>query len=143
MIMRHLSKAVVTIIALAAVLGLGLGLGACGKKKKKRPSGFPASVLHDFKRGGLESSKFAETDPARYGAEICAEGQVEGLAVLVCRYADAGTAKGSEAKLLTYVQGAVTGLVRTKGKVAMVVADPDKMDLRGKLIAKLVKAFEK
>ncbi len=129
------------VVALALILGVG-AVG-CGDKKKKRPSGFPASVLHDFKAKGIESSKFAKTNPAPYGAKVCAEGQVEGLAVLLCRYEDADSAKGSESKLLTYVQGAVTGLVRTRGKDALVVADPDKMDLRGKHIAKIIKAFSR
>ena len=141
MTMTPLCRAFVAVVALALIPGLGLA--GCGDKKKKRPSGFPASVVHDFKTEGLESSKFEKTDPGPYGAEVCAEGQVEGLAVLLCRYDDADSAKGSEAKLLGYVQGAVTGLVRTKGKVAVVVADPDKMDLRGKNIAKIVKAFKK
>lgn len=140
--MRHLATVLGKgVVALALILGVGAA--GCGDKKKKRPSDFPASVLHDFKAKGIESSKFEQTDPAPYGAKDCAEGQVEGLAVLLCRYEDTGSAKGSESKLLGYVQGAVTGLVRTRGKVALVVADPDKMDLRGKLIAKIVKAFQR
>jgi hypothetical protein len=128
------------VVALALILGAG-SAGCDGKKK--RPSGFPASVLHDFKAKGIEASKFQKTDPAPYGAKTCSEGQVEGLAVLLCQYESADSAKGSESKLLTYVQGAVTGVVRTRGKVALVVADPDKMDLRGKNIAKMVKAFSR
>jgi len=140
MTMRHLATVLgASVVAVALILGVG---AAGCSDKKKRPSGFPASVLHDFKAKGIESSKFEQTDPAPYGAKDCVEGQVEGLAVLLCRYEDAGSAKGSESKLLGYVQGAVTGLVRTRGKVALVVADPDKMDLRGKHIVKIVKAFE-
>jgi hypothetical protein len=125
------------------MLAVAAGLGGCGTDKKKRPSGFPASELHDLKMKKLELSKFAETDPAPYGAKQCAEGQVEGLAVLLCRYDDAAGAKAAEARLLTYVRSAVTGVVRTRGETALVVADPDKMDLRGKNIAKIIKAFER
>lgn len=143
--MTHLNKAFVLIVAVSVCLGLGLV--ACGGKKKKKKdykgSDFPAAVLHDLKAAGLQSSSFQQINPAPYGAQICAEGQVEGLAVLVCAYDAPDKAKGAKSRLLGYAQGAVTGLVRTRGDLAIVVADPDKMDLRGKRIAKLVKAFKK
>lgn len=142
MTMRH-SKAAIVIITLV----LGLSLVACGGSKKSKSKGdgndFPAEVLGNLKSKGLDHSKFEQVNPAPYGAGICASGQVEGLAILVCQYDDAAKAKAAESKLLAFVQGSVTGLVRTKGPLAIVVADPDKMDLRGKNIAKIVKAFKK
>lgn len=139
--MRH-SKAAIVIFTVV----LGLGLVACGgKKQKSKEDGdnFPAEVLESLKSKGLEHSKFEQVNPASFGAGVCASGQVEGLAVLVCQYDDEAKAKAAESKLLTFIQGAVTGLVRTKGPLAIVVADPDKMDLRGKNIAKIVEAFSK
>ncbi len=139
--MKHYKAAFVVL-----TLILGVGLVACGGSKKKKARGgdsFPADVLDNIKSKGLEHSKFEQVNPAPYGAGICASGQVEGLAVLVCEYETADKAKAAETRLLAFVKGAVTGLVRTNGQLAMVVADPDKMDLRGKNIAKLIKAFKK
>ena len=118
----------------------GPGLTGCGKKEK-RPSKFPDRTLYDLKVKGVKSTTFTKTDPTPYGAEQCFEGQVEGLAVLLCRFADTDGAKQGEEKLLRYVDGAITGLVRTNGNKALVVADPDKMDLRGQRIAKIAQIF--
>ncbi len=143
MIMRHSKLA---IVVLSLILGLAVascGSSKSGKKKRGEGAEFAPELLDNFKAKGLERSKFQEVNPAPYGAGACTSGQVEGLAVLICQYESAAKAKASESKLLGFVQGAVTGLVRTRGDIGMVVADPDKMDLRGKNIAKIIKAFKK
>ncbi|MCA9663978.1 MAG: hypothetical protein KC503_00275 [Myxococcales bacterium] len=136
---------------------LAKALAEHDKKKKARGSGGgatehnatgddpSASLTHTAlmaaKQAGLRQGSFEKAAARPYGATQCERGEIEKLDVLICRYAEAGSAKGAKAKLQAFVGSATTGAVRVRGAVAMVVADRAKSDLKGKGINKLLKAF--
>lgn len=133
---RRLSGRWTVLVAALALTGCGKDKGASGP--------FPKPALARFRSAKLEVGTFKPVaKPARYGAKECHEGTVSGLAVLLCKYADQAALARADAKRLTFVGRAVTGAQRVDGLEVLVVADPDKLDLRGKHIQRLLQAFKK
>ena len=132
-------------VGTTAILG-GVGLllllvhPACSKDSSKSEP-FPKAVLEKLHKKGLKVGEFKGADPKRYKAEECAEGQIEDLDVLICRYEDGEKAKKAEARLLRFTHKALTGAVRYRDKTAMVVADNKKTDIKGKTINRLLTTF--
>ena len=113
---------------------------ACSKDSSKSEP-FPKAVLAKLHKKGLKLGEFKSADARRYKAEECAEGQIEDLDVLICRYEDGEKAKKAEARLLRFTRKALTGAVRYRDKTAMVVADNKKTDIKGKTINRLLTTF--
>lgn len=84
---------------------------------------------------------FAPTPAAAYRAIGCERGEVDGLDVLVCHYADAAQAEAATTSARDFAEGALSGLVRQAGADLIAVADRKKVDPKGVRISKLVKDF--
>lgn len=130
-----------------ALLGMLLGgalLGApgCGGKgKAKEP--FPKPILARFEKAKLKVGEWKAVEKADvYGAARCHAGTVGEVSVLLCEYDSAEKAEAASEKRLSFVGTAVTAAQRLDGKVALVVADPDKKDLRGVTIQAVLQAFK-
>lgn len=130
-------------VALALAL---LALLACGCSKEKKGTAEPQAegsfhqgTVDALKEAGLAVGSFEKAAARPYQAKECARGEVEQLDVLLCRFD--GDAGGKQKKLEPFISGAVSGAVRAKGQLALAVADRKKVDLTGKGINKLLKAF--
>jgi len=144
-----------TIWLLAAAV-MALVLGACSKDKATEANKDKAAVGEAADKGdvhkpvaaglakaGFKVGAFEQAASRPYEATACARGEVDKLDVLVCRYASADAAEKARTKLEQFVAGAVTGAVRNAGTTALAVADRSKVDLQGKRINELLKAFAK
>lgn len=128
-------------LALALATCLVVIPGCDGKSKENGP--FPGPILARLKGAKLPVGEFQKVDkPERYGAQECQEGIVGELAVLLCQYETAEGAAKAENKRLSFVGKAVTGAERVDGRVALVVSDRDRKDLKGARIQAILKAFK-
>jgi hypothetical protein len=132
---------------LAAVL-VGLAssgaLGGCsrgGQANGAMPR-FHEAVVAKLKRAGFAVRNVAIASADPYGARQCVRGEAERLEVLLCDYRSPEDARSAQQKLSRFAEGAVTGAARSSGAVGMAVADRHKVDVKGKRIARLLKAFE-
>ncbi len=132
-------RACATVVLVAAwVVTLAAG---CDDKAK---GPFPKPVLARLKKADLKPSGFKALDkPKTYGAKRCQVGTVNELAVLICEYESKEALAKSQKRRYRFLKGAVTGAQRADGKIAMVVADRDKKDLRGKTVQRILQAFKK
>lgn len=138
---------------------LALTLSGCSKDKAAKESaaaetekaggaasdkaGFHKPVAAGLTKAGFKVGAFEQAAARPYEATACTRGEVDKLDVLLCRYASADDAQKARAKLEQFVAGAVSGAVRSAGPTALAVADRAKVDLQGKRINKLLKAFAK
>ena len=109
-----------------------------------RPCTRPATLIpmrFVLKEGGFEVGKFDKTPAKPYGALGCVKGKVDKLDVLICHYKDAAGVKAANKKVTRFLEGAVSGAMRQRDKLLLVVADRDKIDIKGKKIDKLLKTF--
>lgn len=149
---RNVRSPVVFAITCLAMLALALAPG-CSKKEaavKKEDKAEDTKAGPAFARttGALKSAGFTvsafEQAAARpYEAQKCSRGEVDKLDVLLCEYGSDAAAESAEKKVLQFFGGAVTGAVRRAGTVVLAVADRKKIDVQGKTINKLLKAFGK
>lgn len=126
-----------------AVFALLLVPAGCSEKRLGKPEEtFHKPVLEKLAKAKLKVGDFqAVAKPEVYGAPACQEGRVAELAVLLCRYESPEKAASEAPKRLAFVGQAVTGAERLDGRLALVVADPDKKDLRGIAMQTLLQAF--
>lgn len=138
---------------------LALALGGCSKDKAAEGSAAAQTdkvsagaadkadvhkiVAAGLTKAGFKVSAFEQAEARPYEASACARGVVDKLEVLICRYTSADAAEKARAKLEQFAAGAVSGAVRSAGPTALAVADRAKIDLQGKRINKLLKAFAK
>lgn len=136
-------------VGTTAILGglgivLWVGYPACSKDKDSSKSEpFPKAVLAKLHKKGLKVGEFKAAEAKRYKAKECAEGEIEGLDILLCRFEDEKAAKKAEPRLLRFAAKALSGAVRYKEDTAMVVADNKKTDIKGKTINRLLTTFAK
>lgn len=123
-------------------IGLLLLVG-CGKDAESAPAGAGSAASVEpavLERLG-SASAFEATAAKPYAALGCARGEVEGLDVLVCHYADAASAEAAKPSLREFVTGALSGIVRQAGSELVAIADRKEVDPKGERISKLTKAF--
>lgn len=118
-------------LALAFTLGAG-----CSKKET-----FYSPVLAWLKSAGFKVDEFTKAEAKGYKADECARGKVDKLDVLICRFGDKEQAKAGQARFTKFLEGAVSGAMRQRDALILVVADRDKVDTSGKRIDKLLKTF--
>lgn len=155
--------------ALLALVGLVALTGACSKDKAgaapadKAAAGTPGTAATDkagaaapageqafylpltagLTKAGFSIDAFEQAAARPYQAQLCARGEVDKLDVLLCRYGSGDEADKARKALETFIAGSVTGAVRNAGAVALAVSDRKKVDLQGKRINELLKAFAK
>jgi hypothetical protein len=130
--------------ALLLVLLGGSLVASAGCDDKATAKGpFPKPILARFGKAKLKVGDFKKVDkPETYGASQCHEGPVGVVSVLLCEYPSSAKAEEAGDRRISFVGQAVTGAQRLDGKVALVVADRDKKDLRGLAIQAVLKAFK-
>ena len=116
------------LIALAVIV-----TAACSKEEKGATS--RDGVIAAWKKGGLEPS--ALTAAKTSVGNDCANGTVNKIDVLVCKFASAKEAKEAEDKGLEWV-GDTTGASKAQGEMLIVVADRKKVDPQGKTLNQLI-----
>jgi len=129
-------------ITLKSVLCLALTTGLYASCSKKETT-FYGPVLSELKDAGFTVEKFDMATAKRYAATQCARGKVDKLDVLICDYADSSAAKAGQKRFTKFLKGAVSGAIRQRENLVVVVADRDKVDTSGKRINKLLKTLTK
>lgn len=104
---------------------------------------FQKAVLDGLAKAGLKVGEFEQTAARPYKAKACAQGEVEGLDVLLCSYEAEQPALEAAKSLEQFVGAATTGAVRQRGALSLAVADRKKSDLKGQQINKVLQAFAK
>jgi hypothetical protein len=139
--MRLMSKELASGLAVLALVAAAFVAG-CGSGKKG--PGAPASSLDglvaQLKSAGLSPGPFAPTEVAALGAGKCQRGDVSGIEVTVCSYAEAAQAKKAETMGLALV-GDNTGASISQGSLLLVVADRKNVDKDGKKIDQITRAL--
>jgi hypothetical protein len=131
---------------IVASLASSLLLLAGCKSSSSAPSAgktpFHQALVQKIEKAGLKVDTFEQAASRPYKAEACVRGAVEKLDVLLCRYPDEATGRKHDKALVTFVGTAISGAVRHVGAVGVVVADRDKVDLKGERINRLLKVLE-
>jgi hypothetical protein len=90
---------------------------------------------------GLKVEAFKPTDPGRFSAYRCSTGKVERLDVLQCDYGDPNAARMAKRSGEAWIGAALTGVAIERGRTLLVVADRERVDPNGKIIARITKAL--
>lgn len=126
-------------LLLAALAAVPVGCGGDGMDGPMPR--FHEPVVARLKRDGFAVRNVVREPAGPYGAKQCVRGEAEKLEVLFCDYGSPEDARAAEKKLSRFAEGAVTGVARSSGTAGMAVADRQKADVKGKRIARLLKAF--
>jgi len=127
-----------------AVLALVMAAFVSGCGSGKQAAGTPASsvdgLVAQLKSAGLTPGPFAPVEMPALGAGKCQRGDVSGVELTVCSYADAAQAKKAESAGLGLV-GDNTGASLAQGALLLVVADRKNVDKDGKKIDQVTRAL--
>jgi hypothetical protein len=115
-------------------------LAACDHADSKSGADRPDPVVEAWKKAGLTVTALTSADGTAYGSKECKAGQVNGVDVVLCSYADATAAKGAEAKGFEQV-GENTGTALSHDGRMLVIADRRKADPEGRTIDQATKLF--
>lgn len=113
-----------------------LGLAAC----EEASSGATDGIVEGWRKAGLTPTAFAKLEDEGLKPGKCQQGKVDGVAVVLCEYADAAAAHAAQNTGLSHV-GEATGLALAADKLLLIVSDPDKGDPAGEKINKIAAAF--
>jgi hypothetical protein len=118
-----------------------LVLLAVGCKSKGGPV---EQVVEAWRGTGLTMSPFAAVDPHPYSAQTCSQGQVQGVDVVVCAYADEqASALAEQRQRSTLGAGSsTTALTLHQGKALVTLSDRAHADPNGRTIARLVTSLK-
>jgi hypothetical protein len=117
-----------------------LMLSACSKK----PGEVHLKEVNDsFKSAGFKLDSFQPADPARFSAQKCVQGLLDGVDSIVCEYGSNEAVTLGKKAGEDWVAQAPTGAVLTNGKTLLVVADRGHADPNGKTIHKITQAYSK
>lgn len=118
------------------VLVTMLGLTAC----EEASSGQTDSIVGAWRQAGLTPTVFSKLEDESLKPGSCQQGKVDGLAVVLCEYADAAAAHAAQNTGLGHI-GETTGLALAADKLLLIVSDPDKSDPAGRKINQIAAAF--
>jgi len=122
-------------------LGLLLiGAVGCGQKGADAPVNVKTAT-GALDSAGLKTETFKDADPARFSAQKCVEGVIDGVETVVCEYGSAEAVAKGKAAGETWVAQATTGSVLSNGLSVLAVADRSKADPSGKTIQKITRAY--
>jgi hypothetical protein len=131
-------------VAGVAAFALVAATFVVGCSKDKKSAGAPASsvdgLLTQLKSAGLSPGPFAPVEVPTLGSGKCQRGDVSGVEVTVCTYAEAAQAKKAAAAGLGLV-GDNTGASLDQGTLLLVVADRKNVDKDGKKIDQITRAL--
>lgn len=118
------------------VLATMFGLTAC----EEASSGQTDGIVNAWRQAGLTPTVFSELENESLKPGKCQQGKVDGLAVVLCEYADAAAAHSAQNTGLGHV-GETTGLALAADKLVLIVSDPDKSDPAGRKINQIAATF--
>jgi hypothetical protein len=122
------------------LLALVVASGCGGGKKKAAPAGSVDGLMSRLSAAGLAPNKLTAVEVPTLAGGKCQRGDVSGVEMTVCDYADAAKAKGAESQGLSLV-GDNTGASLASGSMLLVVADRKGIDKDGKKIDQITRAF--
>jgi hypothetical protein len=132
------------LVCAAGALALVAAAFVAGCGGDKKPTGKPATsvdgLIAQLKSAGLQTGDFAPAEVGPLAPGKCERGDVSGVEVTVCAYADAGKAKQAESAGLALV-GDNTGASLAQGALLLVVADRKGVDKDGKKIDQITRAL--
>src|SRR3954454_13227132 len=128
----------------AATLACGLLVLAGGCSKKPTEGGVRLAQVSDaFNAAGLKTETFQPTDPARFNAQQCVTGSLDGVEAVVCEYGSPDALALGKKAGEQWVASATTAAVLGNGRTLLAVADRAHTDPNGKTIQKITQAFTK
>jgi hypothetical protein len=123
---------------------VAMAFGGC---LRRHPSGtVPVdTVLKAWNEAGLQSGTVENVEPAAWNAEVCSQGFVAGLQILLCEYvSDEALALGEKRVMDVWTAESVgTGAVVHASRTLLAVTDRSAVDPSGRTIARLIKTFAK
>jgi hypothetical protein len=122
------------------LLLITLLLAACDHGSSKPGADQPDPVVESWKKAGLTVSALTSADGTPYASKDCKAGQVNGVDVVLCSYADAKAAKDAETNGFEQV-GENTGTALSHDGRMLVIADRRKADPEGRTIDQATKLF--
>ncbi len=141
-LMRRSSFELTLGLAVALLLAL-LAISGCSKSKASSESGVRLAQVNDaLAAAGFKLDNFKPIDAARYSAQTCASGPIDGVDTLVCEYPSADAAALAKKATEAWVGEAVTGAVLSNGRTLLAVADRMHGDHNGKTIHRITQAYQ-
>lgn len=113
--------------------------GSAAKLAGSAAAPFSHPVLAKWTQAGLTVSAFAPDVSGKLGKD-CNAGTVNGVDVVLCKFADAKAATAAEPAALTWIDQA-TGAALANGEWQLVVVDRNNADPSGRTINAVAKAF--
>lgn len=98
------------------------------------------AIVNAWRKAGLMPTMFTALEDERLKPGACRQGQVNGLEVVLCRYADAQAARAAQNTGLERV-GEATGVSLAAGQHLLIVADREGDDPAGRDINTIATAF--
>jgi hypothetical protein len=126
-------------LCLTAACSKGDG-GSPATKVAETPASGTDELFTRWSAMGLDPSQLAKVDGAAYKSQDCQGGKVEGVDVVVCRYADETAAKAAAKAALASIEGD-TGAASSNGTLMVVATASGAVDKEGRTIDKLFKAL--
>lgn len=124
------------------LVSLALLVVGCGKKATE--GGVRLEQVSDaFASAGLKPDSFQPTDPARFSAQKCVAGTVDGVETVVCEYGSPDALALGKKAGEQWASTATTAAVLGNGRTLLAVADRAHVDPNGKTIHKITQAFRK
>ncbi len=100
-------------------------------------------VLKGLTSSGLKIDALASTAPTKFSASRCVLGPLEGLEALLCEYGSPDAMAAGRKAAEAWNGQADTGVVLDNGYTTLGLADRGRKDPNGKLINKIVEAYQK
>jgi hypothetical protein len=116
---------------------------AAGCSKSSKDGVHLKQVNDSFVSAGFKLDSFQPTDPGRFSAQKCVQGQLEGVDSVVCEYGSAEAVTMGRKAGEDWIAQATTGAVLTNGSTLLAVADRGRVDPNGKVIHKITQAYSK
>lgn len=115
-------------------------LAAC----KKAPANDPTleQVNDSFTSAGLKLEPFSPADGARFSAQLCMAGRIEGVDAMLCQFAAPDGARAAKRTGEEWIGTAPTGVTLERGRILLLLADRAQADPNGKSIHKITQAFQ-
>ncbi|MDB4969266.1 MAG: hypothetical protein JWN44_4955 [Myxococcales bacterium] len=136
------ARSLLTSSLASAILASAILVGGCHKKPTEGGVRL-AQVSEAFGAAGLHTDQFQPTDPARFNAQKCVAGTLEGVETVVCEYGSPDALALGKKAGEQWAASATTAAVLGNGRTLLAVADRAHSDPNGKTIHKITQAFSK
>lgn len=120
------------------ILATALACAAFGCEKSENEA--HDRVISAWQKAGMMTTPLASLEEPQLAPGDCQRTTVDGLPVVLCRYADAASARAAQKAGLAYV-GAATGLSLAAGGNLLILIDQEQKDPMGKKINAIASAF--